>query len=410
MASHKWAWLQGVRDALGWQRGRLSSARGSARSIDSADIHGIGGWDSDEEDARGAAVEEGGGREDGVAGDEMFEIVDGRVPSLFEICARTIAQDKRLVARLYYDAPLGIEYLWEVVKNAQDRHEEHTRTKCTLNLRGCRDSCAVLGRTVTRRMTNCERLVSLILDDCSGLTDKVLRGVAIPRDKVALPHLQRISVADCPVITDNSLEHIIRIYGPKLKVVRLSNSGVSQRCVKAMALHCPNLEVAAFAHQLHIRDKHVVQLVMRCSRLKQIEAAYCRLITDVSVIAIAQKLWALESLDLSYCDQVGVSIEGLQQCKFLQGLRLQNCPKITDRILSPVLRWCNLLEVLCVRSCPLVTMSTVETIASHCESLRSLDITGIQADGNKALTLLAKSNALRLSLQVRRYSLSIHPS
>eukprot|EP00803_Ostreobium_quekettii_P000760 evm.model.scf_2290.1 EVM.evm.TU.scf_2290.1 scf_2290:231-550(-) len=106
MASHKWAWLQGVRDALGWQRGRLSSARGSARSIDSADIHGIGGWDSDEEDARGAAVEEGGGREDGVAGDEMFEIVDGRVPSLFEICARTIAQDKRLVARLYYDAPL----------------------------------------------------------------------------------------------------------------------------------------------------------------------------------------------------------------------------------------------------------------------------------------------------------------
>ncbi|CAD7700684.1 unnamed protein product [Ostreobium quekettii] len=389
-------WARATKEALQRAACLRPAIRGSERSIVSSGSSGCVDSDSDDDDNRMEVNSDAGEAEEAV---RMVPVVDGRVPSLFEVCARAIAQDKRLVARLYYNAPLGIEYLWEVVKEAQERQEEFTRTNCTLNMRGCRDSHSVLGRTVGRRMSKCDRLVSLILDDCTGLTDNVLHGVAIPRGKVGLPHLERLSVAGCPLMTDNSLEHVIRIYGPRLKVVRLSNSGATQRCVKALARYSTNLEVAAFSHQLHVRDKHMLQLVMGCPRLKQIEASYCSLITDVSVMAIAKNLWALETLDLSYCDQVGPSIESLQQCKFLQGLRLQNCPRVTDSILKPVLQWCSLLEVLCVRSCPLVGMATIDNISSHCGSLRALDIMGVSADGNKALAVLAKSDAVRHTLK-----------
>lgn len=398
--ARRWSrWVRTAKEALQKAICIRPAVRRSDRSIISSGFSGSIGSDSEDDDNLTEGIEDVDSVGEVDEAVQMVPVVDGKVPSLFEACARVIAQDKRLLARLHYNAPLGIEYLWKVVKEAQERHEEFTRTNYTLNMRGCRDNHNVLGRTVGRRMSKCDRLVSLILDDCSGLTDNVLCGVAIPNGKVALPHLERLSVASCPLMTDNSLEHIIRIYGPRLKVVRLSNSGATQRCVKALARYSMNLEVAAFSHQLNVKDKHMLQLVMGCPRLKQIEASYCSMITDVSVMAIAKNLWALEMLDLSYCAQVGPSIEGLQQCKFLQGLHVQNCPRVTDSILRPVLQWCSLLEVLCVRSCPLVGMATIDNIASHCGSLRALDIVGVSADGNKALAVLAKSDAVRHTLK-----------
>jgi len=336
---------------------------------------------------------------EGAGADGRWVLVDGVVPSLFEICAKMIVQDPRLVAQLYYHTPLRLGDLWHVVKDCRRKEEEFTKSKWTLNATGSRDSTGRLGHSIWRRVDRCERLVSLILDDCSGLTDALLRGICGTKGKPVLEHLERISVCSCPNISDVSLEVVIRWYNSRLKMVQMSNSGATQRSVKALARWCPNLEVVAFSHQLQIRDKHVIQLAMMCPNLKQIDASYCRLLTDASVMAVAEKLWALETLDVSYCEQIGTSVEGLQRCRFLQGLRLQNCPKVTDRILKPVLQYCTLLEVLCVRNCPLVTMQTVHTIAVHCVSLRSLDIAGFQGNGNNALAVLAKSAELRSSLK-----------
>lgn len=394
-----WSWVQGLRRAFSQGRLRGSRPHDSALSVDPTSA-ACGDSDSndDENIEEGLLIASGAPGAVSADGDDCY-LFDGTVPTLFEICARTIVKDHRLVAQLYYNTPLRLEDLWHVVKYGINKQEEFMKDKCTLDITGNRDMAALVGNALSRKIDRCERLVSLVLDDCKGLSDNLLRNICIPNRKPALPHLQRLSVCGCTLVTDGSLEPIIKTYNVKLKYFQLSNCGATQRSIKMLARWCPNLEVVAFAYQLNIRDKHCIHMINKCPKLKQITAAYCRLLTDASVVAMGEKLSGLETLDVSYCDQIGASVESLQRCKLLQGLRLQNCPRITDGILKPVLESCTLLEVLCLRSCQYVTMDTVETIAEHCGSLRSLDVVGFRGNGNKALATLSKSAELRNSLK-----------
>lgn len=321
-----------------------------------------------------------------------------QVPSLVDLCSRVIAENDELLPEMKSRSNLSLRDIWKSVKAKRDKDAEELRTKYTVSVKGNRDDKSRLPSALERRMHSCTMIMSLVLDDCKGLTDGILLGLCTKGRRRALPHLQHLSVTMCPGVSGASVVQIIKAYNVQLKTLQVSKSGVDHKVVKPLAKYCPEILVVNFSHMVTIRDEHLADLARGCQKLREIDVSYCKLVTDKGVGKLAD-LRHLEALNISYCSKVGNSVFQLRDCKFLQRLRLQDCPLVSDGILMPVLGCCSLLEVLCVRCCPLVTMASVQKIADCCTNMRVLDIVGIHANGNKALSLLSQSCFLRETLQ-----------
>ncbi|GMH38695.1 hypothetical protein BSKO_06579 [Bryopsis sp. KO-2023] len=381
-------WVKGLKRVLVKPTVGLGFGEGSlhSRLLDSdseSDADSVLGTDVDvcEHEADGLLVEE------------------GEVPSLVEICGRVVFDNDELRPVLQRRGTLSVRDVWAILKERRDKEAEIIRTKHTVSLRGNRDKAADLLLTLSKRINSCDSVKSLVLDDCVALNDSALLWLCIRGKQPAIPQLQHLSVASCRQVTDASLVQIIKTYNTRLRTVCFSQSGASQKTMKALIKYCPEIETVSFSHQLTIQDHHLVGLAQKCRKIRVIDASYCKLITDTGVSAIAANLWHLEALNLSYCEKVGKSIADLRACKFLQRLRLQDCPLVSDRALCPLFGGCTNLEVVCLRGCPLVRMESMQRVADCCTKLRNLDVAGIGVNGNKVMLTLAQSPFIRQTLK-----------
>lgn len=107
-ANQPWSWVQGLRRAFSQGHLRRARPHDSATSVDPS---GAACCDTDSNDDDHAEdepliVTDAAGEAVGNGDAGSWRLVDGAVPTLFEICARVIMKDYRLVAQLYYSTPL----------------------------------------------------------------------------------------------------------------------------------------------------------------------------------------------------------------------------------------------------------------------------------------------------------------
>lgn len=381
-------WVKGLKRVLVKTKGGLDSegANLSARLLESES-------ECDAESVLGTDVDVGEHEESGLL------VEEGEVPSLVEICGRVVFGNDDLWPELARRGTPSVRDVWAILKERREKEADIIRTRHTVSMRGSRDPTSDLLLKLSKRVNSCDSVKSLMLDDCANLNDSVLLWLCIRGKRPAIPELQHLSVASCRHVTDASLVQIIKTYNTRLKSVCFSKSGATQKTLRALVRWCPEIESVSFSHQLTIQDKHLVALADKCRKIRVIDASYCKLITDVGVSALAATLWHLEAVNLSYCDKVGSSVADLRACKFLERLRLQDCPLITDTALMPVFGACTGLKVVCLRGCPLVGMRSMQQISDCCTKLQNLDVAGIGANGNKVMLLLAQSPFIRESLK-----------
>lgn len=127
---------------------------------------------------------------------------------------------------------------------------------------------------------------------------------------MACTKLERLTIAGCAGITDNSLVPLLK-----------SNKGI-------LSVDMTGLE--------KITDKTLVMFGTNCNKLQGLYASNCKLITDKSIRALATKCLNLRRLKLNGCALVTDDAvrELLKRCKMLVELDLSGCVNVSDETAS----------------------------------------------------------------------------
>ncbi|CAB0008815.1 unnamed protein product [Nesidiocoris tenuis] len=255
-----------------------------------------------------------------------------------------------------------------------------------LNLNGCKmitdATCQVLS-------IHCKKLYRLDLYSCTAITDLSLKALADG------PHnLAHINISWCDQITEKGVEALARGC-PKLRTFLSKGcTQITDAAVACLAQFCPNLEVVNLHGCAHVEDTGVAKLAEECTQLRNLCLSGCKNLTDASLIALAQHCHQLSTLEVAGCNlftdtgfqalsrsrdtclagfllitklcnpgvwntlrfrKILIDDFGLQSCRLLEKMDLEECSLITDQTLINLAMGCPRLENLSLSHCELVT-------------------------------------------------------
>ncbi|XP_054420324.1 F-box and leucine-rich repeat protein 13 [Pteronotus mesoamericanus] len=179
---------------------------------------------------------------------------------------------------------------------------------------------------------------------------KTLRSVSLCKN------LQELNVSDCPTLTDESMRYISEGC-PGVLYLNLSNTTITNRTMRLLPRHFPNLQ--------------------------NLSLAYCRKFTDKGLryLNLGNGCHKLIYLDLSGCTQI--SVQGFRDiansCTGIMHLTINDMPTLTDSCVKAL-----------VEKCPHIT-SVVFTGAPHIsdcafKALSTCNLRKIRFEGNKRIT------------------------
>jgi len=206
--------------------------------------------------------------------------------------------------------------------------------------------------------TNCDnRGLLKVIQSCPNLTDlraSEVRGLDDPELALELynrNNVERLILAGCESLTDESLEIMVRGVNPKVDILtdrvmvpprRWRHLDISEchqltdRGLKALAHNVPFIEGLKLCKDASLTDDGLLDLMSSMPRLTHLELEELENLTNEVMIKLAKSPAAktLEHLSISYCDQIGDVgvLPILKSCHELKSLCLDNT-RISDLVL-----------------------------------------------------------------------------
>nr|KAG5694621.1 hypothetical protein BaRGS_014716 [Batillaria attramentaria] len=183
--------------------------------------------------------------------------------------------------------------------------------------------------------------------------------------------LESLCLNGCQMITDESLEAVLRKHGQSLRVLELFGCfGLTQSGFRSLATYC------TFLLTLNIGQ--------------------CHKVTDSCVATLSASLGRVENLDLRGCKQIKDNCirKIVRNCPRLRMLTLANCPSISDSSIVEIATYSGDIRVLDVCGCRNITDTSIRTLANNCGRLTSIDISSTSCTHKSALLLASYSRCL----------------
>lgn len=216
-----------------------------------------------------------------------------------------------------------------------------------------------------RRAANENMLVSLqtlVLSDCSNLTDHGIEGLAERCRK-----LDTLVLQGCDKLTDAALRYLAdpnictassTAMCDAIRTLNLSFcTGITGPGVQTLLSACACLEELNLSGLATIvTDSFVLAFTKCCPTLQKLVLQKCLLLTDAALCAMADNLW-LELLDVTGCTKLtDAGVEVLSEaCSGLRSVTLRRAKRLTDKALFALMRNCKGLLRVDLQECPLIT-------------------------------------------------------
>ncbi|XP_047313228.1 dynein regulatory complex subunit 6 [Impatiens glandulifera] len=197
-------------------------------------------------------------------------------------------------------------------------------------------------------------LRELYLDDCETIDTTLILPALLNLD-----HLEVLSLAAMPRVSDDFISDFITVRGPNIKELTLSNClQLTDSSIKVIGENCPGLLSLDLVNLRKLTDSSIGYLANGCRTIQTLKlcrnsfsdegiAAYLeasgRSLTELSLnninqvgkstaISVAKCCRELVSLDLSWCRKMADEAVGLivDSCLSLKVLRLFGCTQISD--------------------------------------------------------------------------------
>eukprot|EP01034_Spumella_vulgaris_P025871 gene25871-32375_t len=215
----------------------------------------------------------------------------------------------------------------------------------------------------------CSKLTVLELANCPLLTDNSIRIITKHCTK-----LVELDIHLCPELTDAALEFVAP-RNPALGTINLSClNKITDVGVLAISKYCPDF-VAGNFNGVSVTDKSIIALAQNCPKMARVTTKMNSNITDAAMEAIAQHLPHYESIGLGalnlgfFGSMVGLGVVG---GGMMQGLPEFVCP-VTSSSLNAVAVNCAKMHTFDLSNCSDID-GTVRLIAERCPLLKRLFI------------------------------------
>lgn len=243
-----------------------------------------------------------------------------------------------------------------------------------------------------------QKLKSLTITSCFGVTDLGLE--ALGR---GCPNLNRFALKKCAILSDNGIVSFAK-FALSLETLllqechRVTQYGIFTLLVKS------KLKNLTLENCFGIKDS-VPGIPFPCSNsLESFSIRNCPGFGNNSLMLLGQLCPQLQNIEFTGLD--GITDEGfallIESCEAgLVSVRLRNCPKLTDKMVSEL---CKIhggtLDVLNLDGCTSITDSSLVSVASDCLLLTELDVSGsgITDSGVAALACAVHLNLRILSI------------
>ena len=159
------------------------------------------------------------------------------------------------------------------------------------------------------------------------------------------PELVELLILHCDRVTAKGMINLVKTT-PKLSMLRISMSDLTDIDMTTIAQHCPIL--------------HTVEL------------SNARLVTDVGIQAIVSGCFQLSCIQLSKCTSIST---GLCLLRNLKRFDIYDNPTLTDTMVVNIVQNNPFLELLKLSHCPRLTYAVVLTILHGCPWLDTLTVT-----------------------------------
>lgn len=229
---------------------------------------------------------------------------------------------------------------------------------------------------VTQLMQCCQHMKVLDCFGCTGLTDVAASAIASSRCLLHTLHL-----SGCSGITDAGLSLLATHKFLHLRSLHLFGCAQFTHALLSEALSvCVNLKGLDLSFT-NATDECMLSVARTCKQLQTLFLFNCERLTEVAVIALAASCPQIQTLDLSACRNASTdaAIDAISAgCRQLHTLKLFGAAQLGEAALGRMLSSCGgLMYRLDLSACEISDL-TLATLASHCNSLRRLDVNGCQ--------------------------------
>lgn len=223
-----------------------------------------------------------------------------------------------------------------------------------------------------RRAANESMLVSLqtlIMTDCSNLTDRGIEGLA-----ERCRHMDVLTLQGCDKLTDTSLRHLADAAIctasaiPMCDTIHTLNlaycTSITSRGILELLPVCACLEDLNLSGLASIVNDTFVQTISKSSpTLQRLTLQKCLLLSDAALCSLADNLW-LEFLDVSGCNKLtDAGVEVLSEaCNGLRNVVFRRVKRLTNKSVMSLMRNCAGIQRIDVQECPNITSDATEEV------------------------------------------------
>lgn len=252
------------------------------------------------------------------------------------------------------------------------------------------DKCPVTDRAVISLGHYCPRLRALYVNRCRTLTDTGILAVS-----KGCYNLELLACRECRGISDRSIVTLLRRCG-QLHTVQISNTS----CELSSLPHRTALQRIDLASCRMITDESLHDLSEACPLLESLNVGFCGLITEDGVTAIVKKCLRLRELlipGLRLLTDVALCATVADFCPQLCVLNMGLNTHFTDHGLILLVSRCTKLKELYIGYCPQLTDTSVRILLSCCRNLKVFHCQGCELLSAKPLLELPPENFSKLN-------------
>ena len=243
----------------------------------------------------------------------------------------------------------------------------------------------------------CSQLSTVILQHCNQITDEAFA-------HYIGKNVQVLDLLECQQVTNKTLLSAAHHCGLRLRILKLSGSGISDTGVSAVARECRELRVFELTHAENVTDASAIQLWASCKHLFSVNFAHCRhvsnasfgpLLVPVDPVVLAQNAWTnadwspRPALIFDPENPTPPPVIQFSIAADLTKLNLAMCLNVGDDALRHIAFSCSSLRHLTVSYCEEITDVGLIAIALRCQDLRGLDITKCNKVTNRGVKAIA---------------------